>query len=232
MHGSARIGLLLVTAALAACSSNQRYSVSRSASGTSTYPSTTYAPTTAYAPAPVAIQGAPSVTYDLTRTDRQTAASAAGRYCADQGRSAVFHTIDGYAITYDCVVTGIRADAVTTMPMMATPSIAYQSYGADPLTLQADANRYCATQGLTASYRGRDGDRVIYDCVGNVATMAVPNATMSGSSTPLAVPMITYETAGDSRTSAEQAAIKYCGMQGLSPVLRDQVGRRVTYECR
>ncbi|MFO1058380.1 MAG: hypothetical protein U1E53_15610 [Dongiaceae bacterium] len=238
MHGTARIGLLLVTAALAACSSNQRYSVSRSASGSSSYPATTtYAPTNSYAstyaPAPVAVSGVPSVTYDLARTDRQSAATAAARYCADQGRTAAFRTIDGYAITYDCLVTGSRADAVTPAPVMAMPSIAYQSIGADPMTLQADAGRYCASQGLVATYRGVYGDRVVYDCTGGVASTAMPSAAMSGSSMPVAVPMITYETAGDSRTSAEQAAIKYCNMQGgLSPVLRDQVGRRVTYECR
>jgi hypothetical protein len=240
MHGS-RIGVLLVAAAaLAACSSNQRYSVSHATpTATTPYPGNTtyYAPTTSYTPAPVVGPGMTSVTYDLSRTDRQSAETAALRYCADQGRSAAFRSIDGYAITYDCIpTTGYPTTGYGTamMPASAVPSVTYQDLGGDPLALQADASRFCARQGLGTVYRGRDGDRVVYDCVGNVAMM--PSATMSGSSmpvaTPQAVPLITYETAGDLRSTADQPAIKYCGQLGLSPVLRDKVGRRVTYECR
>jgi hypothetical protein len=234
MHGSARIGLLLVAAALAACSSEQRYSVSKSPPTTSTYPGTSsYTPSTAYTPTPVAPVGATAVTFDLNRTDRQTAAAEAGRFCADQGRAAVFRSIDGYAITYDCVVTGgSYGTGTAAIPMTGLPSITYESIGVDPLTLQAEANQFCARQGLVAAYAGRDGDRVTYDCVNSTAAASVPSAAMSGSSMPVAVPSITYEIAGDNRTPAETAAIKYCAMQGLSPVLREQVGRRVTYDCR
>jgi len=236
MHGS-RIGVLLVAAAaLAACSSNQRYSVSHATPASTTYPATTYyAPATSYTPAPVAAPGATSVTFDLSRTDRQSTEAAALRYCGDQGRSAAFHGIDGYAITYDCIPT--PGYGTVLAPASAVPSVTYQDIGTDPMTLQADASRFCARQGLGAVYRGRDGDRVVYDCVGNVAMIpsTASSATMSGSSmpapTPRAIPMITYETAGDLRSAAETPAIKYCGQLGLTPVLRDQVGRRVTYEC-
>jgi len=222
------MGALLVAVALGACSSNQRYSVSHATPSATAYP-VAAAPATPYTPMPVAAApGVSSVTFDLARTDRQSAESAALRYCADQGRTAALRSVDGYAITYDCI-----GGAGVVLPSAAIPSITYQNIGTDPTTLQADASRFCARQGLDAVYRSRDADRITYDCLGRSAAATNLTTTgVSGSSMPAAIPSITYETPGDNRQPAESAAIRFCSMQGLSAVLRSEEGRRVTYDCR
>ncbi len=179
----------------------------------------------------------PSVSYDATRYDRLAIVTAANGYCAGMGKSAAFSGRRGTLVNYDCVP---YSDASHTPSALYAPAAApYVVYEYTPVASQASieaaAADYCSAQGGTAVFRSQDGSRVTYDCVpaGSQAyvTPTTYVAYADNAIEPNAVPTITYSTAGNSQRDPATPAIRYCGLLGKSPVLRDENYSMRTYQC-
>jgi len=178
----------------------------------------------------------PAVSYDATLYDRQTLEAQASAYCAGQGKSAAFSGRSGSRVNYDCVPNSDAAAGYAAAPGYApsVPSVTYRLTSDNGQAIAADAAAYCSSQGRIAQFRRQDGAFVTFDCVTD-PNQPFRTASYSGPSTyapsPTA-PTISYELASDGRGNLDAPAIRYCGMLGKSPVLRNQDGRRVTYECQ
>jgi putative hemolysin len=175
----------------------------------------------------------PSISYDATLYDRRTLEAQAGAYCASQGKTAAFSGRAGSRVNYDCVLYSDGAYAVAPAYGPTVPSVTYRLTGDNSQAIAADAVTFCSTQGRTAQFRGQAGAFVTFDCV---ADPNQPYRTAAfyplAAPAPVAAPTITYELASDARGNLDTPAIRYCGMLGKSPVLRNQDGRRVTYDCQ
>jgi len=201
----------------------------------------TYAPAPAYAPVPSYStfgngHNNPSVTYDATRYDRLAIVTAADSYCAGQGKAAAFSGRRGSLVNYDCVPFSDASHTPSAVyAPVAAPYVMYEwTPAASQASIEAQAASYCSAQGRTAVFRSQDGTRVTYDCVlgANQAYTARTYAAYTESSiAPNAVPTITYSTAGNSQQNSDAPAIRYCGMLGKSPVLRDENYSVRTYNC-
>jgi putative hemolysin len=226
------IGILLaVGASLGACTGHsQKYATASSSAGAA-------APTTAYSSPPGSKPASyksvpngannPAISFDAAGNDRSATDQAANSYCATQGKIAAFSGRSGTRLSYDCIPANAYAPPTTYYGNGHTnPSISYDATLYDRQTLDAEAGAYCATQGKSAAFSGRNGSRVSYDCVpaSDAAYAPVPVAGP-------AVPSVTYLLTGDNRQAIDTDVAAYCASQGRIPQFRGQDGTRVTYDC-
>jgi len=198
-----------------------------------------YVPPSSYVPVPSYStfgNGAdnPSVTYDADRYDRVTIMTAATNFCAAQGKSMAFSGRTGSLVHYDCVPysDANHAAATPVYAPTAAPYVVYEYTTGSQTAFDTQAAAYCTAQGRAAVFRSQDGTRITYDCVLAGQPYAAPVFNAYAENVPVAVPTISYSTAGNSQANVDTQAIRYCGMLGKSPVLRDEYYSNRTYTCQ
>ena len=234
-----RVGLLMVAAAaLAACTGgNQKYAALGGTGGGSAPPAAAASAYPATGPARANGHNNPAISFDATGRDRKAMDAAANDYCASQGKVAAFSGRGGSRLSYDC----IPARAVAAPPPPApprnygngasNPAIAYDATQSDRQALDRQASAYCATQGKTAAFSGRNGARVSYDCVPLSDAAAPPPPAPPAPTWDPTAPSVTYQLVGDNRQAIAADAAAYCGGQGGHALFRGQDGARLTYGC-
>jgi hypothetical protein len=175
----------------------------------------------------------PSVTYDADKYDRLAIMTAATNFCAAQGKSSAFSGRNGSLVHYDCVPYSDANHAPPTPIYPAgAPYVVYEFTTGTQTTFDTQAAAYCTAQGRAAVFRSQDGTRITYDCVLAGQPYTAPVYRTYAENVPVAVPTISYSTAGNNQANVDQQAIRYCGMLGKSPVLRDQYYSNRTYTCQ
>jgi putative hemolysin len=196
-------------------------------------PPSTYAPVPSYSTFGNGADN-PSVTYDADRYDRVAIMTAAAKFCAAQGKSSAFSGRTGSLVHYDCVPYSDANHAVQAPIYVPTtaPYVVYEFTTGSQTTFDTQAAAYCTAQGRAAVFRSQDGTRITYDCVLAGQPYVAPAYNTYAANVPVAVPTISYSTAGNSQANVDTQAIRYCGMLGKSPVLRDQYYSNRTYTCQ
>jgi len=202
-------------------------------------PAPAYVPPSTYTPVPSYStygNGAdnPSVTYDADRYDRVAIMTAAANFCAAQGKSSAFAGRNGSLVHYDCVPYS-DANHAAQAPIYAptaAPYVVYEYTTGTQTTCDTQAAAYCTAQGRAAVFRSQDGTRITYDCVLATQTFTAPVYTAAVENVPVAVPTISYSTAGNNQRDVAAPAIRYCAMLGKQPVLQNEYYSNRTYICQ
>ena len=201
-------------------------------------PAPAYVPPSTYTPVPSYStfgNGAdnPSVTYDADRYDRVAIMAAAANFCAAQGKSSAFSGRTGSLVHYDCVPYSDANHAVQApiYAPVAAPYVVYEYTTGTQTTFDTQAAAYCTAQGRAAVFRSQDGTRITYDCVLAGQPFTAPVYTAAVENVPVAVPTISYSTAGNNQRDVAAPAIRYCGMLGKTPVLQNEYYSNRTYIC-
>jgi len=202
-------------------------------------PAPAYVPPSTYTPVPSYStfgNGAdnPSVTYDADRYDRMAIMAAAANFCAAQGKSSAFSGRTGSLVHYDCVPYSDANHAVQA-PIYApvtAPYVVYEYTTGSQTTFDTQAAAYCTAQGRAAVFRSQDGTHITYDCVLASQAFTAPVYTAAVENVPVAVPTISYSTAGNNQRDVAAPAIRYCAMLGKQPVLQNEYYSNRTYICQ
>jgi putative hemolysin len=204
-------------------------------------PAPAYVPPSPYTPVPSYStygNGAdnPSVTYDADRYDRVAIMTAAANFCAAQGKSSAFSGRTGALVHYDCVPSSdanhaVQAPVYTSVAPVAAPYVVYEYTTGSQTAFDTQAAAYCTAQGRAAVFRSQNGTQITYDCVLIGQQFTAPVYTAAVENVPVAVPTISYSTAGNNQRDVAAPAIRYCGMLGKQPVLQNEYYSNRTYIC-
>ena len=134
---------------------------------------------------------------------------------------------------YDCVPYSDANHAVQApiYAPVAAPYVVYEYTTGTQTTFDTQAAAYCTAQGRAAVFRSQDGTRITYDCVLAGQPFTAPVYTAAVENVPVAVPTISYSTAGNNQRDVAAPAIRYCGMLGKTPVLQNEYYSNRTYIC-
>jgi hypothetical protein len=192
------------------------------------------------------VTGNDSISFDSVGYGRAAIDQEASNYCGTHGKAAVYTGQIGSRSSYDCVPSAgvvnappAYAPATTYAPVPSystlgnghnNPSISYDSTRYDRAAMITAANQFCAAQGRSAAFSGRNGALVNYDCVPNSDAAHAPVVAYVAPVAP-AAPYVTFEYIGTNQSIIESEAANYCSAQGGASVFRGQDGNRVTYDC-
>jgi len=109
------------------------------------------------------------------------------------------------------------------------PAVSFDSAGSSRQSIDAAADNYCAAQGKTAAFVGRNGTRLAYDCIPANARAAAPAAKNYGNGANN--PAVSYDATLYDRQTLEAQADAYCAAQGKSAAFSGRTGSRVNYDC-